>query len=68
MCQFFLEVVLCKADFVGTCLRCGEPSTGSYDSDENDELKMRCVNCGFKMNAKVNDEERTHSFLVTFTG
>lgn len=41
-------VFLDRGDFVGKCFRCGEPSTGSFNSEEDDYVLMRCVNCSAK--------------------
>jgi len=60
------DVVISRADFVGSCLRCSEPTTGSYDSDDGKELKMKCVSCGFKQYLEVDDNNM--NFLLTFSG
>lgn len=36
---------IARADVLGLCSRCGQPMTGSYDSDDEDTFKMRCVSC-----------------------
>ena len=28
-----------------SCKKCGQPTTGYYDSDEHEPIKMECVNC-----------------------
>jgi hypothetical protein len=56
-----MEVVIGTGNFVGTCTRCREPSTGSFDNDESNILKMRCVNCGFKTHLLV---ENNFSFVI----
>ena len=62
-----LHVALSKGDFVGTCLRCQQPTTGSYEMDEGPELRMKCVNCGFKQDLTLDGREG-FNFLCTFTG
>jgi len=51
------RVQLFRGEFVGTCKRCGEPTTGSFEADEDgDTLRMRCVNCSFKIVFSINTE------------
>ena len=62
-----MKVVLSRAEFVGTCFRCHEPSVGSMDSDEDDGIiKMKCVNCGFKTHLETKGE--TLSFVIGYSG
>ena len=35
-----------KGNLVGRCPKCGEPSTGDFDQDE-DEFRLDCVSCSW---------------------
>ena len=61
------QVTIAKADFVGTCLRCFQPTIGSYDSDDGKSLKMRCVNCRFKQTLELDPAEKLE-LTLTFSG
>lgn len=49
-----MKIFVNKAELLGRCEECGEPTTGSFDSDENrlggdfEEiffLVLKCINC-----------------------
>lgn len=42
-----VELTIGRAELVGTCDICEEPTTGSYDSD-HPSFDLQCVNCGRK--------------------
>lgn len=41
------NLAIVRADFVGTCQQCGQPSTGSYDIDESPMVRVECASCHF---------------------
>lgn len=64
-------ITLYRGEFVGTCPRkeCLQPMTGYWDADEHEEeLKMKCVSCGFKRTHKIDSSEVTLDLDVTFEG
>lgn len=53
----YVEFVLSKGEFVGSCLRCKEPSTGHFDSDDEKKfILLICVNCGYKHDIEFNGQ------------
>jgi DNA-directed RNA polymerase subunit RPC12/RpoP len=64
----YLFVTIATAAFVGTCLRCKQPTTGSYDSDYDAYLRMECVNCGFKQHLLMDDGDNGLELLLTSSG
>lgn len=59
---------LVEGSFNGVCFRCKEPSTGSFKADESDMLKMKCVNCGFRMEYELKTHDNRFEFPVIFEG
>lgn len=44
-------ISIASAQLIGICSKCQEPSTGSFDSDrEDDPVEMKCVSCGSVQN------------------
>lgn len=55
-----MRVCLSSGYFVGTCMRCSQPSTSAeFNSDSEDEpvnvIKMKCVSCGFKTHLRFDN-------------
>jgi hypothetical protein len=54
------DVVIGKASLIGICSKCGQPTTGSYDSDEYEDeesLIMGCVGCGAEFICEIPSDE-----------
>lgn len=63
-----IEVAICSAQFVGQCFRCGQPTTGEYDSDEDTSVMMVCVGCGAKSQFSLNRNHGEHILAFDVCG
>jgi hypothetical protein len=39
------ELFLIDGNFIGICKKCGEPTIGEYDCNEDGIIQMECVSC-----------------------
>lgn len=51
------EIFVYKADLIFECQKCGEPSTGSFNSDDHEDddyyVVLRCVSCGLEYRPSI---------------